>query len=112
MTAKTPENIKCPHCGELLGLQLTTRLMSESRVSFVIEPHKGELLSARTVGDTITNMEKLLVSIGKDMGAKTAVLVEGLHWAEGTVKVDLLLTRHAPGVTKREKPEELPLISD
>lgn len=99
---------KCPKCGEPLSFQMTTKLMSDSRVTFQIQPHKGELLSARTVGDTITNMEKLLVSIGKDMGVKTNVMVEGLQWNDGSVKVDLIIARHEPGVTKRRKASSPP----
>jgi hypothetical protein len=99
-----PDNVKCPHCGEPLGFQMTTKLMSDSRMSFVIHPNEGELLSARTVGDSISSMEKLLVAVGKDLGVKTNVLVEGLQWTDGAVKVDMLVARHEPGLKKRTPP--------
>lgn len=102
MTVKTPEGIKCPHCGEPIGFQMTTKLMSDSRMSFVIHPNKGELLSARTVGDSISNMEKLLAAVGKELGVKTNVLVEGLEWTDGSVKIDFIVARHEPGITKRK----------
>lgn len=101
MTIETPA-AKCPHCGEPLSFQVTTQLMSDSRMSFVLHPNKGELLSARTVGDSITNMEKLLVAVGKDLGVKTTVLVEGLQWTDGSVKVDMIVARHVPGIKQRE----------
>lgn len=101
MTDAVPENLKCPHCQKEIGIELTTRLMSNSRMSFTIHPHEGELLSARTVGDSISNMEKLLNAVGKELGAKTAVMIEGLQWTNGSVKIDFLLTRHEAGVKKR-----------
>lgn len=101
MTIETPKVI-CPKCGEPLSFQMTTELMSDSRMSFVIHPHKGELLSARTVGDSISNTEKLLVAVGKELGVKTNVMVEGLTWTDGSVKVDLIVARHEPGITKRK----------
>lgn len=102
MTIDTME-AKCPKCGEPLSFQMTTKLMSDSRMSFVIHPNKGELLSARTVGDSISNMEKILVSVGKELGVKTNVMVEGLEWTDGSVKIDMIVARHMPGITKREK---------
>lgn len=97
-----PEGVKCPSCGEPIGFKLTTKLMSDSRMSFVIHPNKGELLSARTVGDSISNMEKLLIAVGKDLGVKTQVLIEGLEWTDGSVKIDMIVARHEPGLKKRE----------
>ena len=101
MTIEAPE-VKCPKCGEPLSYQMAAQLMSDSRMSFVIHPHKGELLSARTVGDSISNMEKLLVAVGKELGVKTNVMVEGLTWADGSVTVDIIVARHEPGITKRK----------
>lgn len=98
-----PADIKCPKCGEPLGLKLTARLMNESRMSFVLKPHPGELLSARNVGGIIEQMEKLLVAIGKEMGAKTAVLVEGITSEEGAITVNLLLTRLGKEIIQRAK---------
>ena len=46
-------------------------------------------------------MEKLLVAVGKDLGVKTNVLVEGLEWTDGSVKVDMIVARHLPGIKKR-----------
>lgn len=95
------KKICCPKCGEHLSFEVTSELMDRSRMTFKISPNKGELLSARNVGGAIEQMDKLLVSIGKDMGAKTAVLIEGITTTEGSVEVNLLVTRHDPVVKKR-----------
>ena len=95
-------NICCPKCGEKLSFAVTSQLMNESRMSFEISPNPGELLSARNVGGCIENLDKLLTSIGKDMGAKTTVLIENVSSTEGKIKVDLLLARHKPGVKDRK----------
>lgn len=97
------ENIKCPKCGEPLGLNLTAKLMNESRMAFVVKPADGELLTARNIGGAIEQMDRLLVAIGKDMGAKTAVLVESVTSEQGAVTVNLLLTRSGKEIVHRAK---------
>jgi hypothetical protein len=94
---------ECPHCGNPLSMEITSRLMNTSRVSFEMKPHKGELLQASTVGKSLASMEALYVAVGKELGVKVVATVEGVTFSEGAVKFDLLLTRHEPGIRKREK---------
>lgn len=95
--------IKCPKCGEQMGLSMVSKLLDTSRMSFSISPHEGELLSARNVGGALEQMEHLLVSIGKDMGVRTSVLLEGMSSENGSVTFNLILGRHAAGVKKRKE---------
>lgn len=100
------DGICCPHCGEKLNVEISSKLMESSRMSFAIRPNKGELLSARNVGGAIEQMDKLLAAIGREMGVKTAVLVEGMNFNEGAVTVELLVTRRDPKVHKRPSHRE------
>lgn len=63
-------------------------------MSFAVHPQDGELLSAKTVGGTLAQLDKLLTAIGKDLGVKTTVLVNGVSFDKGSVTVDLLVARH------------------
>lgn len=102
------DNICCPHCGEKLSVEVASKMMDSSRVRFVLHPNKDELLSARTVGGSIEQMEKLLVACGKEAGVRTAVLVEGISFDDGSVTVSLLVTRQDGKVQKRQAAESTP----
>ena len=91
--------ISCPHCNEPLGLNIVNRLTAQSRVKFAISPKDGQLLSAKTVGGTLEQMEKLLVSMGKDMGVRTSVSVESVECDKGAVTFNLLIGRLEKGVS-------------
>jgi hypothetical protein len=93
----------CPKCGENLSFEFTSKLMDSSRMSFSLSPHKGEYLSAKNVGKSIDAMAEILIAVGKELGVKTNVVISGLSFNEGEIKIDLLLTRHESGITKRAK---------
>ena len=93
--------VKCPNCGTAIGLDLVSKAMENSRVSFSLQPHPGELLSAAAVGKALAAMEGLFVAVGKELGVKTTVNVEGIEFADGGVKFNLLLARHEGSVGKR-----------
>jgi hypothetical protein len=99
----TKPDISCPHCGEKLAFEVAAQAMENSKMSFTITPHEGELLGAKTVGGSIENVAALLVSVGKSMDANVQVLVNGLHYNAGAVTVDLLVARSEKGVGKRKK---------
>lgn len=95
------QGIKCPECGAAIGVELVSKAMEDSRVSFSLQPHSGEMLSAGNVGKALAAMEGIFVAIGKELGVKTTVSVEGIEFADGGVKFNLLLARHERPVGKR-----------
>jgi len=101
MTAEeqAAERLTCPHCGNALGLEVTTKLMAESRVTLRLEPHPGERLDAKTVGGSIENISELLSAVGDEMGVKTMVIVDGIESHEGNIAVHLIVARNKAEVT-------------
>ena len=67
-------------------------------VSFKIS-FEGERLSAKTLGGTITEFEKLLVAVAKDVGVKVHVFIESLEYKAHEATVGFLITtvRNAGG---------------
>lgn len=90
------ETLTCPHCSKKLGLEVTSKLMNESRVSFVMTPHPGELLQAKTVGGSIAEIAKIMIANDRDLGCRTTVLVEGISCKDGEITARFLLCRHKP----------------
>jgi hypothetical protein len=92
------KDLHCPNCGEKLSFEMVGKLMADSRMSFCIAPHEGELLSAKTVGKSLAALEGIFVACGDELGVKTQMLVEGMTFDKGAVKFNLLLARHDPGL--------------
>lgn len=93
----------CPQCGAKLGFEFVSQFADKSRVSFTITPNPGELLSTKSVGGSIEALGGLFGAVGKELGVKTATLIERITTAEdGTIKVDLVLARHQPGTAKQK----------
>lgn len=93
--------IKCPACGAAIGVEVVSKAMENSRVSFSLQPHPGEFLSAGTVGKALAAMEDIFVAVGKELGVKTTLNVEGIECVDGAVKFNLMLARHERPVGKR-----------
>ena len=85
-----PLTLCCPHCAQEFHVEAEARLPPETKLRFSITPRPGEMVSASTVGGTMTEMQKLLAAVGRSMGAKTVTLVEGLSTGEdGALHIDL-----------------------
>lgn len=81
----------CPHCDNEIQFHPIADIPDDFRIVFVIEPEKGHVLRARTVGETITNFEKLYKSVSKEMGAKLDLFIEKLETDEnGKISVHFL----------------------
>lgn len=91
----TEPDFKCPECGAGIWGNLVAKARERAAMSFTIEPKDGDRLGLRHVGEMMVQMEKLLISMGNDMGLKTTVAVEGLSCDDGKVKIDMLIARHA-----------------
>ena len=101
MTETPIKPIPCPHCGAELSVEVVSAVMDSSRMAIELSPHDGELLSASNVGGALADMHKLLSAVGREIGVKTNVLVEGVSFVDGKVKFNLLVCRHAPGIRRR-----------
>ena len=100
--SKPPVDCACPKCGEKIGINLTSALMDESRVSFKLScKEPGDFLSAETLGGALLQMHKLLAAGGKAVGIKTNVVVEGITFADDGVTFNLLLTRFAKELKRK-----------
>lgn len=105
MTEQKP--ILCQNCGEPLHFEAVSEIMNRSKMSMVIEPHEGELLSAETVGGTLTQMSKLLKAMGKDLGHSVNVCVSGLNFDAGKIRFDVVVARQDGKIKPRVKLNEV-----
>lgn len=98
--AAAPDQVKpstcCPHCHEPIGLDMVARAASEATLSYRITPKEGHLLDIETIGGTLNALSKLLKSAGRDMDAKTTVLLkQAITHPNGEIQFDVLIARVA-----------------
>lgn len=93
--------MKCPNCGDELGIEFISEAASESKMTFRIEPKNGERFCADTIGGTLLDMSKLLKAVGKEVGFKTTVFVENIIMTEdGAVESKLIIARSGKSLKK------------
>lgn len=96
--------VNCSQCGHEMSFETVAEAMDESRMSFTVTPQPGNLISASTIGGTVTQMDKMLRTITRDLGAKTVTLVERVVTEDdGTIRFDLLIARAEGKPAKRRK---------
>jgi hypothetical protein len=92
ISAKEP--VRCPKCAEPISIDIVTKALDESSLSFSYKPGKGELMDVDSVMGSVSAAAKLLQSIGKQMGVATRVMLKSVSTLpEGELKFDLLITR-------------------
>jgi hypothetical protein len=88
------DGFKCPQCNYEFDVHAVAKMREESVLHFRMSPAPGELLDARTIGDTLSQVRNLLKSFGKDAGVPTDVLVKSATTLEdGTVDFELIVVR-------------------
>ena len=88
--------VHCPKCNERISIGLVAKAAAESRMSFSLTPTKGEKMGLGTVAGSMAALDKLLVSVGKQLGTKTTVLIERFETGEeGQLTVHMLIARVA-----------------
>lgn len=82
--------VLCPHCNERFAVSLAASIPKEQRLVMTLE-HISPFIAAETLGETITNTAKLLVSVAEGIGGKTAVMVESCELTKGKAKITFVV---------------------
>ena len=70
--------IKCPKCSETFGVEAHACVPKE-QVMYMKLTCKSELFAAKTIGESIVNMEKLQRAVAKEIGAKVCVFLKSVE---------------------------------
>ena len=85
---RTP--VVCPECAAEFNVGLETVVPDEQIFSMKLQS-KNELLSADTVGGTITSLAKLLGTVAKDVGVPVHVFIKSMEVKPNEVTVGMLI---------------------
>jgi len=87
--------ITCPSCNAQHNFELAADMRGDHYLSFKITPTPGGALSPLFVGGMMRSFERLLVSIGRDVGMTTAVVLRNLSIddRDDSVVIDVMIMR-------------------
>jgi hypothetical protein len=85
--------MQCPNCKS--EFSINAKVPDKQKMELSIK-YEGDIISAQTVAQTIANIDKTLVSIGKDLGVKSHVFLSYIEQKEHEIKFGLLITGNSP----------------
>ncbi len=84
--------LNCPNCKTAVDVVVSTEMMDEQTLYFVINYTKGALLHAKTIWDTIRNFEILMKASAKEQGEQVNVWIRDITNLDGELKIQFVLT--------------------
>ena len=104
MSDLQPKGFTCPNCAHEFDMAFVAKMGEQSVLHWRLTPAPGELLDAKTIGDSLTKIRDLLKSFGRDAGVPTEVLVKSATTLEdGTIDIELLVTRFEQAEERRAR---------
>lgn len=85
------EKSKCPHCGETFVVSRVAGLPERQVLHMRLESESGSF-SAKTIGGVITEFDKLLKAVARDVGGKVHVFIDSVERTEKTIDFGFLIT--------------------
>jgi hypothetical protein len=93
------ETPKCPHCSGAISIRACVPKSSKFGMTLTFS---SELVSLRTVGDTMVNADRLMKSIADGLGESVEVFLSSTTLTEKTFSFEALVT-HAQSRKKRRR---------
>lgn len=87
--------VKCPHCEESFSVGMAATIPAEQKLTMTLE-HTSPFIAATTLGETISNMSKLLGAVADEIGGKVAVMVESCVLEQGKATINFVITSVKP----------------
>jgi hypothetical protein len=94
--------VNCPKCSEKFNVEAAVCVPPTQQLTMKLEL-SSEMIAARTLGLSIINMRKLLVSVAKDIGAKVEVLVHKLQMDGRSVEIGYTIVAVGQQPTEGQK---------
>jgi hypothetical protein len=99
--------MKCPHCTAEIHMNLRAVIPEEQRLTFKIDRGEsaGLMMSAATVAGFVGDMDKLMKSVAKQIGAKVHVFIDRIEWEDASVAFHVVIAN--VGGTSLPKADDL-----
>lgn len=97
-----PKSMDCPHCHAKIFVHHVASIPNKQIFTMTLESETGSF-TARTVGETIANLDKLMKAVAKDVGGKVEMFVESMEKKDKTLRVSFLVTAVAQSLNGKKK---------
>jgi len=92
---------KCPKCAHEMELEVFATVPDAQRLTLRIDRGPdASMMSAATMSGFVGNMDKLLKSVAKQIGAKVHVFVERVEWEPESVAFHFVIVNVKGGTAK------------
>lgn len=98
----TPRPLNCPHCQQEIFLHNVAALPDRQIFSIKLESETGSF-TARTVGETISNLDRLMKAVAKDIGGKVELFIDSMEKSGNLLSVSFLVTAVAHAKESKHK---------
>lgn len=86
--------MNCPHCGKEMSAIVVAKAIEGSSLTLKLQMEEGHMLDARTLGETIADMGRLLSANARACGARDMVyLIQSLETAGSSLSIRFVLAR-------------------
>lgn len=85
------KEMKCPHCDASIHFSYTAQIPKRQVLTMTLTSESGNF-SAQTLGAVVTNFDKLLKAVARDVGGQVHNFIDSLELKEKSVKVGFLIT--------------------
>lgn len=100
--AVRPASIDCPHCREKIFVHHVASIPEKQIFTMTLESESGSF-TARTVGETIANLDKLMKAVAKDIGGKVEMFIDSMEKKDKSLRVSFLVTAVAQSLSGKKK---------
>lgn len=102
MRKTTNPKLMCPHCSKEIHCVTAVHIPEKQVMSMRLESATGHF-SAKTLGATIVEFDKLLKAVARDVGGKVEVFIDSLEKDDESLTVGFMIAT-VTGEKKRVRP--------
>lgn len=85
----------CPHCQQTFPVNAFATIPDKQTLKMSLS-YESDLMSADTLGASITNMSKVLTEVARSVGTKISVFVESISYGQGKVEIEFTVLAIKP----------------
>ena len=93
--------MKCPHCKK--AIEIRTLEDEDSGLTITLEPKKGQMIHAETIGGVLKATAQLLRAVGKEKKVNCSTMVRSMKTNKsGKIEISLFIAKAGYKSDKRE----------
>lgn len=105
MAEEEAQLIGCPKCKEKFAVVASARRQAETVLTYELTLEPGHMVSASTVGESISAFERLMKVMSKDMGGTCLTLIKDMSLKDNKIRFDFLIVTNESALYEKNAPK-------